>query len=94
MPDASVSVPEISGSLPEVSGDAAVPSVGGGLGVDVAVPSAEVDASFPSASGDLPGKCKGLGLRFLAVCFGTLCRALGRVGMFEAGRTAHSLDFR
>ena len=57
MPDASVSVPEISGSLPEVSGDVSVPSVGGGVDVDVAVPPVEVDASAPSApSINLPGE--------------------------------------
>ena len=58
MPDASLSVPEMSGSIPELSGgDVSMPSVGGGLDVDVAVPSVDVDASAPSASSvDLPGE--------------------------------------
>ena len=67
MPDASVSVPEMSGSLPE---GVSVPSVGGGVDVDVAVPSADVDASLPSASIDLPGELKSVSfVLFFPSCF-------------------------
>lgn len=77
-PDVSVSVPDMSGSLPEVSGDVSVPSVGGGGGVDVdvAVPSVGVDASAPSASIDLPGEWKAPG-----TCF---ARSVGRCCVFFA----------
>lgn len=51
-------LPKISGSLPEVSGDVSVPSVGGGLDVDVAAPAVAADVSVPSASVDLPGECE------------------------------------
>lgn len=67
LPEASVSVPEISGSLPEVSGDVSMPSVGGGMDVDVAAPSIDVDASLPSASGKLPGECKSFGCECFSI---------------------------
>lgn len=42
-----------------------MPSVGGGMGVNVAGPSADVDVRLPSDSGGLPGTCKAPGLRCL-----------------------------
>ena len=72
VPDARISVPDVSGSLPEVSGDVSAPSVGGGMAVDLAVPSADVDASAPSASIDVPGECKTC-IKFLVSCLSARC---------------------
>ena len=47
-PDITVSAPDVSGSLPGVSGEASVPSVGGGVDVDVAVPSVCLLYTSPS----------------------------------------------
>lgn len=56
MPEASVLVPDKRGSLPAKSGDVSMPSVGGGVDVNVAGPSAGVDVCLPSASGGWPGE--------------------------------------
>lgn len=56
VPDSSGSAPETSGPLFEVPGDGPMPSMGGSVGVDVAVPSVDDGASDPSASIDLHGK--------------------------------------